>query len=360
VIPHTAAKHALLSRYLMAWFPIMSRYTESTGITYAEGFSGPGEYRNSTESSPVIAMTQACRREVVANGSQIRMLFLEERPDRFEHLGRIFQERFSGTSLPGIVKPHLVNGPCETQLIPNLDRIGAWAGPVFVNLDGWGADTPFDVVARIAEHKSSEVLVTFKDGFFTRFAKSQDQKAGDRVFGDSIWRQVAELPTSEKQLFLLSTYRGKLTTAGLPYTLTFELVDEGGHTLFLIFGTSSLDGVRKMKDALWSVDAVSGERFRDPKDPQQLAFSVHEPNFAPLRKTLVEVLRQRGSDNLESIRDHVLKETVYREAHVKPQIDGLIGDTIVKQVENGRSYAEKVYTLTNDGQPEPQPLTLFS
>ena len=31
----------------------------------------------------------------------------------------------------------------------------------------------------------------------------------------------------------------------LPHTLTFELVDEGGHSLFLVFGTGSLDGVER-------------------------------------------------------------------------------------------------------------------
>ncbi len=57
--PHTAAKHTLLRRYLSAWFPIMAAQFRDTGITFLDAFAGPGEYTNSQESSPAIAMTQA-------------------------------------------------------------------------------------------------------------------------------------------------------------------------------------------------------------------------------------------------------------------------------------------------------------
>lgn len=60
--PHTAAKHQLLYGYLNAWFPIMSTSFARQGIRFVDGFAGPGEYTNSGESSPVIAMRQALAR----------------------------------------------------------------------------------------------------------------------------------------------------------------------------------------------------------------------------------------------------------------------------------------------------------
>jgi hypothetical protein len=42
--------------------------------------------------------------------------------------------------------------------------------------------------------------------------------------------------------------------AGFPYTLTFEMLDKGDHALFLVFGTSNKLGLKRMKDAMWSVD----------------------------------------------------------------------------------------------------------
>jgi three-Cys-motif partner protein len=84
--PHTAAKHTLLRRYLMAWFPIMAKQFQGGGITFLDGFAGPGEYTNSQESSPVIAMEQAMRDEVVQLQTPTRLVFIEERKDRAEHL----------------------------------------------------------------------------------------------------------------------------------------------------------------------------------------------------------------------------------------------------------------------------------
>ena len=111
---------------------------------------------------------------------------------------------------------------------------------MFANLDGWGVDTDYEIVQRIAQQQSSEVLVTFEDQFFIRFANGQ-QEAGERVFGHSDWRRVDRLPTAEKQPFLLEMYREGLHSAGFPYVLTFEMIDEGGHSLHLFFGTSTND-----------------------------------------------------------------------------------------------------------------------
>lgn len=73
--PHTAAKHTLLRRYMSAWFPIMAKQFSDVGITFFDGFAGPGEYINSQESSFVIAMKQAHRSEVrqvsVSSGTAI-------------------------------------------------------------------------------------------------------------------------------------------------------------------------------------------------------------------------------------------------------------------------------------------------
>ena len=107
--------------------------------------------------------------------------------------------------------------------------MGGWDGPVFANLDGWGADTDYKIVQRIAQQQSSEVLVTFEDQFFIRFANGE-QQAGERVFGHSDWRNVDRLPTAEKKPFLLGLYREGLHSAGFLHVLTFEMIDEGGHS----------------------------------------------------------------------------------------------------------------------------------
>lgn len=355
--PHTAAKHQLLSRYLQAWFPIVARYSKG-GVTYVDGFAGPGKYLNSDESSPTIALDQARRTEVAQWTNPLRLVFLEAKAARAEHLRTLVQHNYPSSALPALLDIEILNGTCQNDLLPALDRVGAWKGPVFANLDGWGVDTPFHVVKRIAENESSEVIVTFADAFFKRFATLDDNLTGDKVCGDTRWRQVADLPTAEKRPFLVAEYRERLHSIGLAHTLTFEMIDEGGHTLFLIFGTSNLAGVEEMKDALWKVDAAAGQRFRDPKDPGRLFFTFDEPDFTSLKRDLIAQMLD-GEKNLEELRAFALAETVYRPTHAKTAIDLLIDDKIAFQVSTGRSAAEKVYDLTNGGEPREQQTSLF-
>src|SRR5258708_4242751 len=93
--PHTLAKHAILRRYLEPWFPILtrqaSRRTHRSGvpanreILFVDGFAGPGEYSNGKEGSPVIAL-KAALNHTIPFPVPVRMLFIEQRPDRFQHL----------------------------------------------------------------------------------------------------------------------------------------------------------------------------------------------------------------------------------------------------------------------------------
>ena len=341
--PHTAAKHTLLRRYMSAWFPIMARQFDEIGITFFDGFAGPGEYTNAQDSSPAIAMEQALRSEVTRWGTQTRLVFVEVDRGRAEHLENLLDARFPlATRPPGLViRVH--RGKCGDLFDQVIAEVGGWDRPVFANLDGWGADTDYEIVQRIAQQQSSEVLVTFKDQFFIRFADGE-QQAGERVFGQSDWRRVGGLPTAEKKPFLLDLYRKGLHSAGFPYVLTFEMIDEGGHSLHLFFGTTNTVAVEKFKDGLWEVDGVSGQRFRDPRDPNQMPFDILHPDFTPLESRILELLGGRAH-SMEELREYALLETIYKKTHVKPAVDRLIAQRRVHQVRTGRSYAARVLRL---------------
>ena len=341
--PHTAAKHTLLRRYMSAWFPIMAKQFDEIGITFFDGFAGPGQYTNAQESSPAIAMEQALRPEVTRWGTQKRLVFVEVDRGRAEHLESLLDARFPlATRPPGLVM-RVHRGKCGDLFDQVIAEVGGWDGPVFANLDGWGADTNYEIVQRIAQQQSSEVLVTFEDQFFIRFAKGE-QQAGERVFGHSDWRRVDQLPTAEKKPFLLDLYREGLHSAGFPYVLTFEMIDEGGHSLHLFFGTTNKVAVRKFKDGLWEVDGVSGQKFRDPRDPNQMSFDILRPDFTPLESRILGLLDGRDYSMAELCEDALL-ETIYRETDVKPAVDRLVDQRKVDQVSTGRSYADRVLRL---------------
>ena len=328
---------------MSAWFPIMAKQFSEWGITFFDGFAGPGEYTNTQESSPMIAMEQALRSEVTRWGTKTRLAFVEDDRRRAEHLRDLLDTRFPLTRRPPGLVMRVHRGKCGDLYEQAIAGVGGWDGPVFANLDGWGVDTDYEIVKRIAQQQSSEVLVTFKDQFFIRFATGELQ-AGERVFGHSDWRRVDGLPTAEKKPFLLDLYREGLRSAGFLYVLTFEMIDEGGHSLHLFFGTTSEVAVRKFKDGLWEVDGVSGQRFRDPRDPNQMSFDILHPNFTPLESRILVLLGGRDYSMAE-LREDALLETIYKEAHVKPAVNRLIEQRKVDQVSTGRSYADRVLRL---------------
>lgn len=321
----------------------MAKRFRDTGITFFDGFAGPGEYTNAQDSSPAIAMEQALRIDVTCHGTQTRLVFVEDHRGRAEHLRTLLDARFPLTTRPPGLVVRVRRGKCSDLFDQVIAEVGGWNGPVFANLDGWGADTDYEIVQRIAQQQSSEVLVTFEDQFFIRFANGE-QQAGERVFGHSDWRRVGRLPTAEKKPFLLDLYREGLHSAGFPYVLTFEMIDEGGHSLHLFFGTTNKAGVEKFKDGLWEVDGVSGQRFRDPRDPNQLSFDIRDPDFTPLESRILELLGERDH-NLEELCEDALLETIYKKSHVKPAADRLIDRRKVIQVSTGPSYADRVLRL---------------
>jgi three-Cys-motif partner protein len=343
--PHTAAKHTLLRRYMAAWFPIMASRFKDVGITFLDGFAGPGEYLNSTESSPAIACLQATRQDVWGHGTPLRLLFIEERQDRAAHLNHVLSHLLPADNRPPNVEVTIRHGDCVSGYATALQEVGGWSGPIFANLDGWGVDTPHSLVAHIASRPSSEVLVTFQDSFFVRFADVEDVEAGDIVFGNRDWRRVGQQPTSSKRSFLLKLYSERLRAAGFEHVLTFEMVDEGGHALYQFFGTNSLLAVERFKDGLWEVDGVNGQRFRDPRDVNQLAFAMNDPDFTSLEREIIRLVSDAGKIDVQTLCEHALRHTIYKKTHVKPTVDRLAENGKIRRVSTGRSFAEKVYEL---------------
>ena len=330
--PHTAAKHRLLREYLSAWFPIIASRNPTRGLTYVDAFAGPGEYSDGSLGSPMIAMSQAFRGDVTQYGVAQRLIFIEDQANRFEHLCALIETKYPAGRRNSLIGIHTEHGDCRQLLIPALARHGVSAGPIFANLDGWGVDTPMSVVRHIGRMDTAEVLITFKPGWFWRFVNAPDPSAGDRVFGDSRWRAIAKegVGGENKKRNLVTHYREQLHAAGFPLQLAFELLDEGGRELFLVYGTGHRLGIEKMKDAMWKVDLVRGQRFRDPRDVNQLTLELSEgPDLTLLRRQLIEILTQDGAQSLADLKEYTLLETMFRPPHAVDAVHELEAEGIV-------------------------------
>ena len=318
--PHTAAKHDVLRRYLQAWAPIL--LSSNDAVSYAEGFAGPGVYKQGEPGSPVIAhhvLAAALRQRP---GKAVKMVLVEEDARRKAMLEQqIARARSTGGPELARLQTRIEQGGCHPDLLAHLVNTGSHLHPMFVLLDGFGGpEVPFTLLQQIARHRSSEVMITFQPQFLVRFAKEDGihREAGNTFFGGTDWQGVFSQHSSAKAGFLRDQYRLTLRRAGFDHSLSFEMIDEKSHLLYLIFGTRHERGVEKMKDAMWKVDPTTGVRYRDPKDTgQQLLELEFEPDTAPLRRILLDHLQAAPAPvNVAALQRFTLLETVYRPGQV--------------------------------------------
>ncbi|MQA17324.1 MAG: three-Cys-motif partner protein TcmP, partial [Pseudonocardiaceae bacterium] len=182
--PHTVAKQRIYRKYFQAWFPIVQQGFDC-GATYAEGFAGPGEYKNGHSGSPLNAVSAALRcARPPSRDRPVGFVFIEARKDRVDHLNGLLRRELNtlddGSLADRGVRLSVVKGKCEEDLPGALNVQRSWGRPLLVVLDTWGAGVSYRLLKKIGSMRSSEVIVTFEPQHFVRFASHPEH------FGDSI------------------------------------------------------------------------------------------------------------------------------------------------------------------------------
>src|SRR5436305_15157217 len=119
--PHTIAKHRILSGYLKAWMPILSRrYGASSRkpreILFIDGFAGPGRYEGGEDGSPIIAIKAALNYPRLLQ-LPISFLFIEQDEPRFLQLTEAIESLkplISKSPNIRLLPPR--NGDCDAEL----------------------------------------------------------------------------------------------------------------------------------------------------------------------------------------------------------------------------------------------------
>lgn len=318
--PHTAAKHAILRRYLQAWLPILSRKNER--VLYLDGFAGPGIYSEGEPGSPIIALRTAVGFTPRITADLV-FLFIEADRARYESL----QGEVAKLTLPKNIHVQLEHGKCNETMnavLDDIDKKGEHLIPTFAFIDPFGfSHTPLSLIKRLVRHPRCEVLITFMYEEINRFLSQEDQPDNlDALFGTRDWRNALQLEApGERKEFIHSLYKRQLEVdAGISFVRSFEMVNRGNRTdYFLFFGTKSLKGLMKMKEAMWKVDASSGVTFSDATNPNQTLFFTNEPNFGDVKARLLRQFKGK-TVSIEEVEEYVLVHTPYRETHYKKQV----------------------------------------
>jgi three-Cys-motif partner protein len=320
--PHSRAKHAILRRYLEAWTPILTR-GGFPKIAYVDGFAGPGRYEGGEDGSPIIALKSVLAHRHRIQG-QVLFLFVEERPDRADELNRLID----ALSPPPNFLIMVQGGRRFEQAFAEFRQLHAgWRGnlpPTFAFIDPFGwTGAPFTVVKEILSHPSCETLVTFMYEEINRFIGHPDQGANfDSFFGAGSWRHCEGCGTpAARNRFLHDLYLEQLrNAAGVRHVRSFQMRNASGLTdYYLFYATNALAGLKKMKEAMWSVDRSGEFTFSDATNLNQMVLFGAEPQYDDLRRQILARFAGRLV-TVGEIEEFVLTETAFRETHYRRQI----------------------------------------
>jgi hypothetical protein len=141
-------------------------------------------------------------------------------------------------------------------------------------------------------------------------------------FGSRDWRDGIGLAGSAaRNRFLHDLYRRQLKdAAGAKYVRSFQMRNRSGVTdYYLFYATSSLTGLRKMKEAMWGVDPSGEFTFSDATNPKQLVLFGGIPRYDDLRRQILTRFANCVA-TVGEIEEFVLAETAFCHTHYKKQV----------------------------------------
>lgn len=339
--PHTEAKHAILRRYLAAWFPILGKHHDR--VVYFDGFAGPGRYSQGEDGSPVIALKVA-RDHSHPTWKEIIFIFVEEDADRATWLQ---EKEIPSLNLPDSFRTHVLCGefaPILASILDEQDARGYQLAPTFALIDPFGVTgLPYSLVDRLLARRRCEALITFMTSTVLRF--------------------VTELPTHVNELIgqpeassLLAASADRVTTARLLYQQSlrrraryvrfFEMRNTKNRPIYdLFFASNHPLGHERMKGAMWSVDAFGAFSFSDATDPGQSTLFTPEPG-EDLATVLGMHFAGQTVDSAEVFA--YVEQTAYLEKHARAAL---------RHLESGAPLDRRiaVESVKRDGRPRKGP-----
>jgi three-Cys-motif partner protein len=312
--PHTAAKHAILRKYLGAWFPKLAWRGR---LVFVDGFAGAGEYLDGEPGSPVIALNALLEHRARFDDCEVIFLFIEERRDRYDNL----REKVDAIPVPSNVKLGVLHGTFADEVGNVLDKVeggGHYLAPAFVMVDPFGPKgLPMDLMHRITRHPRSELHISLMYEPITRWRNQPAfENSLDSLYGCGDWRRADEFDPDGRREFLHDLYVQQLKAGGMEFVRSFEMRDQGNRTeYFLVYATKHLDGLKAMKRAMWAADPLGRFQFSDATDKSQLTLFTTNPDIGQLKSLILTRFGGQKGVRVEDVERFVLVETSFHDGH---------------------------------------------
>ncbi|WP_040159118.1 three-Cys-motif partner protein TcmP [Nigerium massiliense] len=317
--PHTAAKHALLKKYLGAWFPILG----STGgrVVFLDGFAGPGNYDGGEPGSPIIALSALIDHSYFATLGQCEFVFVfnENDPDRYRCLeANLKSFQASRSPWPSNVRVRPSNEDFAV-LAKRLASHGQSLAPTFAFIDPFGyKGLELQDLADLLAADRCELFCYFDFNSAQRFATAGNVDGHfEALFACEDFKKAPPAGTPDRGEFLIRLFERQLgKVAKFNHVQSFAMRNRMGilgH--YLVFATRSLTGLDKMKQVMWKIDPRGGYSFSDRLAGQEVLFG-DAADTRPLRDALLHKFSGM-SVPIQEVIDWVVAETPYHSGHVK-------------------------------------------
>lgn len=316
---HSAAKHQILKYYLDAWYPIVGRFPGR--VVFVDGFCGPGAYSEGQDGSPIIALNALIRRpNFTTLESDFEFHFIDKDEAAIGYLRESAVPSKVGV-LPANVRVEYACGVFDASMPALLATITAPRTPTrsFVMVDPFGwSDTPLATIASILACERTEVLVTLMLDSLNRWVTAEDTAKDahyDALFGTPDWRQIGlgnnRIPRMRE------LYRQQLLRHA-KYVRPFKLTSEGKRSVYdLFFATNSIEGLSRMKDAMWRVDPDYGAGFDAAHAQSGTLFGA---DYSALDDQIVREFGSLPSVTIEQVEEFTIVSTDFRKAHLRSRL----------------------------------------
>lgn len=322
LMPHTEAKHRILTEYLKMWFPVLARYRGR--IVLLDGFAGPGSYSGGEPGSPLLVLRALLDHSHLErmSGCEFLLIFNEMDKQRFAALERVIEaERQARGGWPANVKVVTVNQGFQPLAEDILETIeGKQLAPTFAFLDPFGySDVPISLISRLLAFQRCELFIYFDYNSVNRFATADTNvdRLFEALYGTDEFKNAPPTGQARKD-YLVSLYERQLhEVCGFEYVQSFEMLNHKNRTgNYMIFCTRSIKGLDGMKSAMWKVAPTGDFRFADRLAHQEVLVGLAEPDTGPLQDALLSAFG--GSTvPIETVMQFVIIQTPYVSSHVK-------------------------------------------
>jgi three-Cys-motif partner protein len=322
--PRTLLKHRVYRRYLHCWMgKICQKFRQSAIV---DAFAGPGAYLDGPDGSPLVIAKTFLEHSRLPAFNLLRLICLEERPDRRESLE---------TRLGSIAKvPKL-----DIKVLPPgralqsfsalgiAARRGDPATPTLWILDPFDiSSVPFALVRSCLAGARDELLITWFADEIYRFCQDRSKEAAlDRHFGTDSWQKARQVRgESDRKESLLRAYRDSLESLGGVYTGAFSIASKNETARYsIVFATHSDKGLECFNQARWKMDPYRGHHASEQRSTGQLGLFDATPVISPLRAWLESCTGQAMS--FEDLARHAGR-LGFKESHLRSALSDMAAE----------------------------------